>query len=44
MESQAEQMAFLVVGLGLQPSEVTNLTQYELEALIQAGKDAGKFK
>jgi hypothetical protein len=44
MEDQAEQLAFLVVAFRLQPSEVRNLTGYEVEALIKAGKDAGIIK
>jgi hypothetical protein len=41
---QAEQLAFLVVAFRLQPSEVRNLTGYEVDALIEAGRKAEIIK
>lgn len=40
MVERAEQMAFLVIAFSIPPSEVRNLTGYEVEALMKKGKEA----
>lgn len=43
MVAQAERKAALIINFSLQPSEVDNLTGYEVEALYDMGKAAGMF-